>query len=302
MRLPVRMNSLRLAVSLAGVVMFMAGAIRQVSGKPLSEPQGPVQPRSGVFGIAMQGGGKNSNLIRRVTPVYPEEAKAACISGSVFLLIMIEEDGRISEVRATSGHPLLVEASTMAVLQWQYKPTSMPIVTQIAITFSLRKGIPAVYFGGSTGLMPPPMLFDYDPVRDGGATRFYSADVIPLDRIGTHIVFKATPIDEQGASPSTGKRFMPPRLALDKARLQPLAEAGWPANVDKAASLEYCFFVNKDGQIRNVRKIQGPRIPEVENELARTKVVFVGRRGSTPVNSYCVVEFRLQPAIQDGRH
>ena len=84
------------------------------------------------------------NLIRRVDPVYPPLARSARIQGPVVLVAVISKAGAIENLRAISGHPMLVPAAIDAVRQWLYRPyilNSEPIEveTQITVNFSLAE-------------------------------------------------------------------------------------------------------------------------------------------------------------------
>jgi len=86
----------------------------------------------------------NNNLIRRVQPVYPQEAKTARIEGTVRFSAIIGKDGRIWNLQVISGHPLLVESALAAVRQWEYKPTLLngqpvEIKTTIDVNFTLSQ-------------------------------------------------------------------------------------------------------------------------------------------------------------------
>jgi len=72
--------------------------------------------------IKVSGSFQESNLIKRVEPVYPEEAKQARINGPVDLTIKVDEDGNVSEIKVAAGHPLLRDAAVNAVKQWKYRP------------------------------------------------------------------------------------------------------------------------------------------------------------------------------------
>lgn len=61
-------------------------------------------------------------LVRHVTPTYPEEAKRQDVQGDVILRVTIDKEGRVSDVKAISGQPILIEAAIVAVQQWRYKP------------------------------------------------------------------------------------------------------------------------------------------------------------------------------------
>jgi TonB family protein len=62
------------------------------------------------------------NVVRKVNPVYPVEARAARIQGDVILEVTISREGDVSHLAVISGHPLLADAATNAVKQWKYKP------------------------------------------------------------------------------------------------------------------------------------------------------------------------------------
>jgi protein TonB len=82
-------------------------------------------------------------LIHRVTPVYPELARRARVSGIVVLEVTVDEEGTVTEVRVLRGHPLLDEAAAAAVRQWRYSPTLLsgepvPVVATVTVVFNLR--------------------------------------------------------------------------------------------------------------------------------------------------------------------
>jgi protein TonB len=84
-------------------------------------------------------------LIRKVPPIYPEEARAAGIEGDVVLKILIAADGHVESAEPTDGNPILAAAAVEAVLQWLYKPTLLnkqPIEVVTTVTVSFRSGVP----------------------------------------------------------------------------------------------------------------------------------------------------------------
>ena len=66
---------------------------------------------------------RTARLIKRVTPVYPADAKAAHIEGTVRFTALLGKDGTVKDLQLISGHPMLVQAATDAVKQWVYQPT-----------------------------------------------------------------------------------------------------------------------------------------------------------------------------------
>jgi len=81
---------------------------------------------------------QESKLIHRVEPVYPEQALRDGIQGTVRLLITINEEGFVYELKAVDGNnPILEAAAIDAVKQWQYSPTLLngePVAAQTTVT------------------------------------------------------------------------------------------------------------------------------------------------------------------------
>ena len=82
------------------------------------------------------------SLIRRVTPIYPPLARSARIQGAVVLFASISKAGTIDNLRAISGHPMLIPAAIEAVSQWRYRPyilnnEPIEVETQITVNFLL---------------------------------------------------------------------------------------------------------------------------------------------------------------------
>ena len=77
-------------------------------------------------------------LIHRTAPTYPELAKQMRLGGSVILLLSIEPDGVVSDVKVQSGHPLLVPAAINAVRQWKFAPSSQASQSTVSVTFESR--------------------------------------------------------------------------------------------------------------------------------------------------------------------
>jgi TonB family protein len=81
-------------------------------------------------------------LVKRVQPVYPEQARQMRVQGPVQLQATINKDGNISNVKVVSGNAQLARATVEAVKQWKYKPyylnnEPVEIQTQIIVNFKL---------------------------------------------------------------------------------------------------------------------------------------------------------------------
>jgi TonB family protein len=84
------------------------------------------------------------NLVTKVNPVYPPDAKAAGIEGAVVLKAVIGMDGAIKNLEVVSGPQELQAASIDAVRQWVYKPyllngNPVEVETTITVHYSLAK-------------------------------------------------------------------------------------------------------------------------------------------------------------------
>jgi TonB family protein len=84
---------------------------------------------------------ENARFIRKVEPVYPEEAKIARIEGAVDIHIVIGTDGRVMQATLISGDPILATAAIDAIRQWQYEPillNGIPVEMDTKVTVSFR--------------------------------------------------------------------------------------------------------------------------------------------------------------------
>ena len=83
-------------------------------------------------------------LLKRVPPVYPEDARRNYVQGTVRLLAVIEEDGSIGELRVAKGVCALSKAAMDAVKQWKYQPfvvngQNVRIYTTVETVFTLNR-------------------------------------------------------------------------------------------------------------------------------------------------------------------
>ena len=116
-------------------------------GKPVSVPAAfdfahGITGASGTQVIRVGGNVQAANVIRKITPVYPVEAKRNRIQGVVRLGVRIDKDGNVSDVTVLSGDPALTYAAVDAVKQWLYKPTLLnglpvEVQTEVNVNFTL---------------------------------------------------------------------------------------------------------------------------------------------------------------------
>jgi TonB family protein len=96
-------------------------------------PTGPVRVSPGIMSGA---------AIHKINPIYPPDAKAAHIQGSVVLNAIIGKDGSVENLQVISGPPALAGSAIDAVKQWKYDPyllngQPVEIETTITVNFTL---------------------------------------------------------------------------------------------------------------------------------------------------------------------
>jgi periplasmic protein TonB len=87
--------------------------------------------------LRISSGVAEGNLVNKVEPQYPQMAKIAHVQGDVVLQALISKNGAIENLRAVSGHPILINAAMDAVKQWKYKPYLLngePVEVETTIT------------------------------------------------------------------------------------------------------------------------------------------------------------------------
>ncbi|HEY1986333.1 MAG TPA: TonB family protein [Terracidiphilus sp.] len=92
--------------------------------------------KSGAVRLKLAPGTVDNMLVKKVSPVYPLEAKVARVQGTVVLNATINTAGEVAGVDVVSGPALLQTAAVEAVKQWQYRPFSfngMPIEVETTI-------------------------------------------------------------------------------------------------------------------------------------------------------------------------
>ena len=79
-------------------------------------------------------------LLKRVSPVYPQQAIQMHIQGLVSMHATVAKDGSVRNVKVMSGPATLARAATEAVRQWKYRPyllngEPIEVQTDIKINF-----------------------------------------------------------------------------------------------------------------------------------------------------------------------
>jgi periplasmic protein TonB len=92
--------------------------------------------------VKVSSGVMEGQKLNAPNPTYPQMARIAHIQGDVQLQATISKTGSIENLRAVSGHPILIQAALDAVRQWKYKPyilngEPVEVETQITVKFHM---------------------------------------------------------------------------------------------------------------------------------------------------------------------
>jgi TonB family protein len=113
-----------------------------------------------------------AHIAHRVLPVYPPQALAQRLEGSVVLHTTIAPDGSVESAEPTSGDPVLAQAAAAAVRQWRFdrmlvNGTPAAVDTTITVEFHLPSQPTGRQPGSSTAYAPIPSF----PDSPGGLTK-----------------------------------------------------------------------------------------------------------------------------------
>jgi TonB family protein len=105
---------------------------------------GPTPSSNSAKRIAISAGVAQAMLSKKLVPVYPADAKAAGVSGTVVLQAMIDATGAVKELQVISGPQMLQQAALDAVQRWVYRPyllngEPVEVVTTVNVVFALGK-------------------------------------------------------------------------------------------------------------------------------------------------------------------
>jgi TonB family protein len=120
-----------------GEFIYVDGAFRYLD-QQVSQALSTAPP----LRIRIGGNVQLANLIHKVNPTYPDEAKATHTKGTVVLHVVLATDGTPKEVQLVSGDPVLGKAAIDAVRQWQYRPTLLngnPVEVDTTISIEFRR-------------------------------------------------------------------------------------------------------------------------------------------------------------------
>ncbi len=104
------------------------------------ETEGVVGPAAGRP-IRIGGDMRPPTKVHHVSPDYPDDARAAGISGVVILAATIDAEGAVIAVQMVRSVPGLDDAAIAAVRQWRYMPTwlnGQPVAVIMTVTVNFQ--------------------------------------------------------------------------------------------------------------------------------------------------------------------
>jgi protein TonB len=118
-----------------GPAVIEAGEAPAAIARPTPAPtprqnEGPVQLASTII---------SSKAVEKPAPPYPPIARAAGIQGTVAVQIVVDEQGRVIQAKATNGNPLLQLAAMQAAYKARFTPTLLggrPVKVTGSITYN----------------------------------------------------------------------------------------------------------------------------------------------------------------------
>ena len=117
------------------ILMVAASSAAPVDlGKVIEAP--PVVPK---LSVPVSQGTSGGELIHKVQPVYPPEARRMRVTGRVVIDATVNVEGQVDDLKLVSGDALLSGAAMDAVRKWRYSPyllNGKPIQRQTRITIS----------------------------------------------------------------------------------------------------------------------------------------------------------------------
>lgn len=101
--------------------------------QPPTKTAGPVAVRADIM---------QKEIVHKVLPIYPAEAKKAQITGTVQLEVVIGKVGDVENLKVVSGPKELQQSALDAVRQWKYQPfllngAPVKVKTTINVTYTL---------------------------------------------------------------------------------------------------------------------------------------------------------------------
>jgi len=151
---PTLLNGTAVPVVMTATVNFVpndgAGAAGGVAGGFVAPPPPPPPPpppggKTSLDPTALKVGGdiRPPTRVVNVNPVYPPDAREARVQGVVILEILVGPEGKVEDSRILRSIPMLDQAATDAVRQWEFTPTTVngeakKVIMTVTVNFTLQ--------------------------------------------------------------------------------------------------------------------------------------------------------------------
>jgi protein TonB len=106
-------------------------------------PPPPGAPGASAAPVRVGGNIKAPTKIQHVSPVYPQEAQDARVTGVVIIEATINPEGSVETANVLRSIPMLDQAALEAVKQWRFTPTLLngvpvPVIMTVTVNFTLQ--------------------------------------------------------------------------------------------------------------------------------------------------------------------
>ena len=240
-------------------------------------PQQKAPPQGELLKVG--GSVMSAKLIKRVDPVFPEEARRARVQGVVFLKITVNGQGEVWSTEVVRGHPLLNQAAIDAVRQWVYSPVLLkgepvPVQATITVHFRLAGAEGEGSSAGKSAPGPPRIRLTID--RDGNVWRGdQQLSDEDLDRLSDQeglVVIVRHPDAPRSASQRVVERvgeamlIIGPRaqtvatLWVESSRQALQARLG-----SRSEAAAFAAYLDGRGNVKGLEYLSGPDEPEIQN-------------------------------------
>ena len=111
---------------------------------PLPPPAPPAPPPPMAAPIRVGGEVRPPALVERVPPVYPAAASAMGLEGRVILEAVVDEEGRVIDLKVLRSAGVFDKPALEAVRQWRYSPVLLngrPVrfILTVVVSFTLER-------------------------------------------------------------------------------------------------------------------------------------------------------------------
>jgi TonB family protein len=122
-----------------------AVAAKEKAAAAAAKEKADAEEREKAAAAAVRVGGqiKQPTKTKDVTPVYPADAQAAKVQGTVIIEATIGTDGKVIDAKILRSVSKLDQAALDAVKQWEYSPTLLngkpvPVKMTVTVNFKLK--------------------------------------------------------------------------------------------------------------------------------------------------------------------